>query len=78
MMQEELAILFQATDFMLDLRVAREMFSRITDASTHNTDYYTMPFHYPRDEAHDHGTSHLSVLAENGDAVACTHTINLE
>ena len=62
---------------MLDLNVAKEMFSRITDDTTHNQDYYLWPFETSGNEAHDHGTSHLSVLAENGDAVAFTSTINL-
>lgn len=63
---------------MLDLNTAKEMFSRITDDMTHNQDYYMWPSKYTGgDTAHDHGTSHLSVLAENGDAVACTSTINL-
>lgn len=62
---------------MLDLNVAKEMFSRITDDITHDQDYYMQPFDFPATTARGHGTSHLSVLAENGDAVAATSTINL-
>lgn len=66
----------QTTKFMLELDAAKDMFSHITDDVTHDPDYYIWPFHQGGDVAHDHGTSHLSVLAENGDAVACTSTIN--
>jgi gamma-glutamyltranspeptidase/glutathione hydrolase/leukotriene-C4 hydrolase len=62
---------------MLDPNVAKEMFSRITDDITHNQDYYVWPFDVMPNWARDHGTSHVSVLAENGDAVAITSTINL-
>ncbi len=63
---------------MLDSDVARELFTRITDDVTHNQEYYMYPSIEYGEAAHDHGTSHLSVLAENGDAVACTSTINLK
>ena len=62
---------------MLDLNAAKEMFSRITDDMTHNHDYYMWPINTFGNEAHDHGTSHVSILARNGDAVAATGTINL-
>ena len=62
---------------MLALQTAQEMFSHITDDTTHDQEYYLWPHHYFGNKPHDHGTSHLSVLAENGDAVACTGTINL-
>ena len=62
---------------MLNLEAAKEMFNRITDDETHDQDYYMWPSDQVGDVAHDHGTSHTSILAENGDAVACTSTINL-
>lgn len=62
---------------MLDLDTAKDLFSQITDDETHDQEYYMWPSHEVGDVAHDHGTSHLSILAENGDAVACTSTINL-
>ncbi len=56
--------------------MARELFTRITDDVTHSQEYYMYPSIEYGEAAHDHGTSHLSVLAENGDAVACTSSIN--
>ena len=60
---------------MLDPTTAENMFHRIDDNRTHEPDYYMEPL-LTGAAAHDHGTSHLSVLAENGDAVALTSTIN--
>ena len=45
--------------------------SRIT-TNTHDTDYYEGTY----SQTTDAGTSHLSVLDANGDAVAVTSTIN--
>lgn len=59
---------------MLNTSVADWMKSRITDDQTHDTDYYK------QDEGVSplsHGTTHLVVLAENGDAVSVTSTVNL-
>ncbi|KAL3857361.1 hypothetical protein ACJMK2_012037 [Sinanodonta woodiana] len=47
--------------------------SKIDDNFTFGTDYYEPKF----GSKDDHGTSHLSVLGPNGDAVAVTSTINL-
>lgn len=54
---------------------ARKMFSRITDNTTHEPDYYAEE-PLVGTAVRDQGTSHLSVLAANGDAVAVTSTIN--
>ena len=59
---------------MLLQTTADTMRSRIQDSMTHDSSYYqdsivfTAPSH--------HGTTHLSVLAPNGDAVAATSTVN--
>jgi len=72
------ATILQAARFMLDLNTAHEMHTRIADYRTHDQEFYVWPFDYcPGRTAYDHGTSHVSVLAENGDAVSCTGTINL-
>ena len=66
--------LFQIVPFILNLSTADMMRSRITDDTTHAEDYYLYPLLY--DQLSPFGTTHLSVLAENGDAVAATSTVN--
>lgn len=53
---------------------AENKFNKINDQKTeNNASYYGAVFYAPE----NHGTAHVSVLAENGDAVSATSTINL-
>ncbi|XP_023929971.1 glutathione hydrolase 1 proenzyme [Lingula anatina] len=58
---------------MTSLEFGDHIRSLITDNTTHGTAYYGPTFYDRMTE----GTSHLSVLAGNGDAVSVTSTINL-
>lgn len=63
------------TDFvenMTSAAYANELHSKITDDTTHPMEYYGPQFSVPD----NHGTSHLSVVAADGSAVAATSTIN--
>ncbi|KAL3872307.1 hypothetical protein ACJMK2_040240 [Sinanodonta woodiana] len=58
---------------MTSLEYGKSNRAKINDNRTFGTDYYEPQF----DVKTDHGTSHVSVLGPNGDAVSITSTINL-
>eukprot|EP00794_Sanderia_malayensis_P014206 gene14206-15688_t len=59
-------------DDMTSAKVGHTFRQKITDDKTHELSYYGAEAAPPFDK----GTSHVSVFAANGDAVAATHTIN--
>jgi gamma-glutamyltranspeptidase len=57
---------------VLDVEYNREIYKNITDNFTQNVSYYG-GYEFVRDEG---STSHLSVVAANGDTVSITGSIN--
>ena len=57
---------------MLDPEVAKAQSKKIDDTETKIREFYNALL----DEREDHGTTHVSLLAENGDAVAVSSSIN--
>ena len=57
---------------MLDQKLGDQLRQKIKDDRTHHVSYYAEYFSHA-----DYGTTHISVLEKNGDAVAVTTSINL-
>ena len=64
-------------EHILDPNTASTMLSQIDHNRTHEPDYYTDPLVIPERVAYDYGTTHLSVLDQDGNAVSATTTLNL-
>ena len=65
-------ICLQVVSKMTNQTFAETLRQKIWDNETHSNASYYGNFRF----AKDYGTSHLSVLSPNGDAVALTSTIN--
>lgn len=65
--------ILKVVEELTDYNFAMEIRKKISDVSTHNdTEYYGAKF----TSQSDHGTSHINIIAPNGDAIAATGTIN--
>ena len=65
----------QIVDKLTSEAAAFETFLKINDSQTsQDPEYYGGEFQLNE----EHGTSHTSVMAPNGDAVAVTSTVNLQ
>ena len=64
----------QAIEEALDVKFNKELYKKIWDNMTHNASYYG-GYKFVRDEG---STSHLSVVAPNGDTVSVTGSINYQ
>ena len=62
---------------MLNPDTAECLLSLIDENMTHDISYYTDPLVVPKHKEYDYGTTHLSVLDEDGNAVSVTTTLNL-
>lgn len=62
----------QTVKEMMSTKLADDIRRQITDTRTHVQDYYGSRYHVPIKT----GTTHLAVLAANGDAVSLTSTVN--
>ena len=63
---------FQIAQKMIEQQLGDDLRKKIKDNGTYNNvSYYTSSY-----SDADYGTTHLAVLAENGDAVSVTSTIN--
>ena len=65
---------FQVIQELLDSKIAEEHRLLINDSHTQDPPYYGKIF----EESNEQGTTHVSVLAENGDAVSCTSSVNYQ
>ena len=59
-------------DDMTSSKVGHTIREKITDDATHDPSYYGINVQLSSDK----GTTHVSILAENGDAVSATNSIN--
>ena len=62
----------QTVKEMMSTKLADEIRHMITDTKTHAQDYYGSRYDVPIKT----GTTHLAVLAANGDAVSLTSSVN--
>ena len=67
----------QAAEYMLNPDTAECLLSLIDENLTHDISYYTDPRVIPERKEYDYGTTHLSVLDEDGNAASVTTTLNL-
>lgn len=65
--------LFQLVEKLLSTEFADQTRAKINDTQTsNNASYYGGLY----DASNDHGTSHVSIIAPNGDAIAVTSSVN--
>lgn len=62
----------EIADNLIKIEYADNVRNKIDDTKTHRVEYYGNASTLPD----DHGTSHMSILAPNGDAISVTSTIN--